>query len=292
MELPVLRSFTVLAAHLHFGRAARVLHLSQPALTKQMRRLEEELGGRLLERGAHGTKLTTFGTTFLPLASELVKRSDEVLEQGRRQASGEVGRLAIGFGRTTLELVPTLVMKLRSTSPNVEIRLQDMSTAEQFAALEAGTIDVGFLRLPPSAPPGYTTARVADDRMVLVTQSPASRRDLTLADCRDAPFILLAAARAPDFRAHTLLLFAKYGFQPRVVQDVSEFSTALAFVRAGMGMTLVPRSLEDEPLMGLGLYPVRDREARWSVGACWRRRNTNPALRSFLKLMEGSRRAR
>jgi DNA-binding transcriptional LysR family regulator len=290
MELPVLRSFAVLAEHLHFGRAARVLHLSQPALTKQMRRLEEELGGELLERGAHGTRLTTLGTTFLPLAIDLVKRSEEILKEGRRQASGEVGRLAIGFGRTTLDLVPGLVMKLRTSSPNVEIRLQDMSTAEQFAALEAGTIDVGFLRLPRSPPPGYVAARVADDRMVLVTQSRASSRDMSLADCRDAPFVLLDGARAPDFRAHTLLLFAKHGLKPKVVQDVTEFSTALAFVRAGMGMTLVPASLKDEPLAGLGLYPVRDREARWSVGACWRRRNTNPVLSSFLKLMEGARR--
>lgn len=292
MEIPVLRSFSVLAEHLHFGRAARVLHLSQPALTKQMRRLEDELGGELFERGTHGTKLTTLGVAFLPLAVDLVKRSDDVLEAGRRQAKGEVGRLAIGFGRTTLDLVPSLVMKLRSVSPNVEIRLQDMSTAEQFAALELGAIDVGFLRLPPSPPPGYTTARVADDRMVLVTQSRASPRDLSLADCSNAPFVLLDAARSPDFRAHTLLLFAKYGFQPRVVQDVTEFSTALALVRAGMGMTLVPASLKDEPLAGLGLHPVRDREARWSVGACWRRRNTNPTLRSFLKLIEGSRRSR
>jgi len=285
MELPVLRSFAVLAEHLHFGRAARLLHLSQPALTKQMRRLEEELGGELFERGAHGTTLTSFGTTFLPLVIDLVKRADDVLAQGKRQANGEVGRLAIGFGRTTLELVPALVMKLRRLSPNVEIRIQDMSTAEQFAALEASAIDVGFLRLPPSPPAGYATARVADDRMVLVTQSRAVQRNFSLADCREAPFILLDAARAPDFRAHTLLLFAKYGFQPKVVQDVTEFSTALALVRAGMGMTLVPASLKDEPLAGLGLYPVRHREARWSVGACWRRRNTNPALRSFLKLV-------
>ena len=292
MDITLVRSFAVLAEHLHFGRAARLLHLSQPALTKQMRRLEEALGGELFERGAHGTKLTTLGTTFLPLAIDLVKRFDDVLEQGKRQASGELGRLAIGFGRTTLDLVPALVTKLRSISPNVEIRLQDMSTAEQFAALQSGAIDVGFLRLPPSLPDGYAAARVADDRMVLVTQSRAPMRDLSLADCRETPFILIDSTRSPDFRAHTLLLFAKYGFQPKVVQDVTEFSTALAFVRAGMGMTLVPASLKDEPLAGLGLHPVRDREARWSVGACWRRRNTNPVLRGFLKLMEGSRRSR
>jgi len=291
MEITLLRSFTILAEHLHFGRAARVLHVSQPALTKQMRRLEDELGGDLFERGAHGTKLTRLGTSFLPLAVDLVRRFDDVLEQGKRQANGEVGRLGIGFGRTTLDLVPTLVTKLRRISPSVEIRLQDMSTAEQFAALEAGTIDVGFLRLPRSLPDGYAAARVADDRMVLVTQARASRRGLSLADCREAPFILLGGARAPDFRAHTLQLFAKYGFQPKVVQDVTEFSTALALVRAGMGMTFVPASLKDEPLAGLGLHPVRDREAHWSVGACWRRRNTNPVLRGFLKLLEGARRS-
>lgn len=285
MELSPLRSFAVLAEHLHFGRAARVLHVSQPALTKQIRRLEDTLGAELFERGARGTKLTAFGELFLPLATDAVKRFDDALELGRRQARGEAGRLGIGFGRTTLDLVPSLVMKLRSVSPDVEIRLRDMSTAEQFAALQTGAIDVGFLRLPTSLSDEYAAARVADDRMVLVAQSPASGRELSLADCRGAPFILLAATRSPDFRAHTLLLFAKYGFQPTVVQDVTEFSTALALVRAGMGMTLVPASLKDEPLAGLALYPVRDREARWSVGACWRRRDTNPVLRRFLKLM-------
>ncbi|HET7542359.1 MAG TPA: LysR family transcriptional regulator [Polyangiaceae bacterium] len=290
MELTLLRSFAVLAEHLHFGRAARVLHVSQPALTKQVRRLEQELAGELFERGAHGTKLTSLGAAFLPLAIDLIRRFDYVLEEGKRQAKGDIGRLAIGFGRTTLDLVPALVTQLRNTSPNVDIRLQDMSTAEQFAALEVGAIDVGFLRLPSSLPDGYAAARVADDRMVLVTQSRVSQRRLSLADCHESPFILLDGARAPDFRAHTLQLFAKYGFQPRIVQDVSEFSTALAFVRAGMGMTLVPASLKDEPLAGLGLHPVRDREARWAVGACWRRRNANPVLRGFLKLLEGARR--
>jgi DNA-binding transcriptional LysR family regulator len=292
MDVLLLRSFTALAEHLHYGRAARVLHVSQPALTKQMRRLEEELGGDLFERGAHGTSLTTLGESFLPLASDLVRRFDAVLEEGKRRAAGEAGRLAIGFGRTTLDLVPALVMKLRSSSPNVDIRLRDMSTAEQFAALDAGTLDVGFLRLPPTLPDAYASARVADDRMVLVTPSREAPRGLSLADCKDAPFILLAGARAPDFRGHTLLLFAKYGFQPKVVQDVTEFSTALAFVRAGMGMTLVPASLKDEPLAGLGLHPLRDREARWSVGACWRRRDTNPILRRFLKLLEAARSSR
>lgn len=292
MEAVLLRSFAALAEHLHYGRAARVLHLSQPALTKQMRRLEAELGGELFERGAHGTKLTTLGESFLPLASDLVRRFDAVLEEGKRRATGEAGRLAIGFGRTTLDLVPALVTKLRSSSPGVEIRLQDMSTAEQFAALDAGTLDVGFLRLPARLPDNYASARVADDRMVLVTPSREAPRGFSLADCKNVPFILLAGARAPDFRAHTQLLFAKYGFQPKVVQDVTEFSTALAFVRAGMGMTLVPASLKDEPLAGLGLHPLRDREARWFVGACWRRRDSSPVLRRFLKLVEGARRAR
>src|SRR5579863_1917532 len=133
MNIDGLRSFIVLAGHLHFGRAAQALHVSQPALTKQIHRLEETLAGRLFERGKHGTRLTVFGGRFLPQAREQVAGFDRLLASARKEAQGRGGRLNIGFGWYTLELVPQLVVKLRQNEPDIEISLRDLSTADQIS---------------------------------------------------------------------------------------------------------------------------------------------------------------
>ena len=124
MELREVRSFVTLAEQLHFGRAARLLNLSQPALTKQIRRLEEEVGGALLIRGQHGTQLTALGREFLRGARASVRDFDELLERTRRTALGEAGRLRIGFGFHTFELVPRIVVRLRKSIPSIEISLR------------------------------------------------------------------------------------------------------------------------------------------------------------------------
>jgi len=110
MDLRQIRSFVTLAEQLHFGRAARVLNLSQPALTKQIRRLEEEVGGALLTRSRHGTQLSALGEQFLRGARGSLRDFDELLDRTRRAASGQTGRLRIGFGFHTFELHLTGVL--------------------------------------------------------------------------------------------------------------------------------------------------------------------------------------
>ena len=127
-----------------------LLHLSQPALTKQIRRVEEDLGCSLFERGKHGTKLTSAGEQFLEEARSIVSGFDRLVEGGRRLARGESGRLRIGFGFHTFELVPRLIGRLRQIAPGVQISLRDMSTLEQTEALRSGRLDAGFVRSPVS----------------------------------------------------------------------------------------------------------------------------------------------
>jgi DNA-binding transcriptional LysR family regulator len=128
MSIEELRSFVILAGHLHFARAAQVLHISQPALTKQIRRLEDALGGKLFERGKHGTKLSAFGTRFWPRAKDVVAAFDRLREDAQKEVQGQTGRLRVGFGSYTLELVPRLIVKLRAVAPGLEISLRDMSS--------------------------------------------------------------------------------------------------------------------------------------------------------------------
>lgn len=284
MEIRELRSFVVLADVLHFGKASQILNLSQPALSKQILRLEQYLGGPLLARGRHGAQLTALGRQFLPGARTLVRDSDNLQAWTRRAARGEVGQLRLGFGFHTFELVPRLLMKLRRNLPEVEITLRDMSTAEQTEGLRSERIDIGFVRLP--APPDLETFPGISDRIALVSRSGAGLpSQLSLADCKEEPFVLISRERSPTFYSHVLRLCAKHGFHPHIVQEVPEATTALALVRAGLGLTLIGESFGTTHFAGVKFHTLRDPEARWEVGAAWRPADSNPVLHRFLALL-------
>lgn len=285
MEIRELKSFILLAEQLHFSRAAQLLNISQPALTKQIRRMEAELGSPLFERGKHGTGLSSFGREFLRDVRRTVAEFDGLLERAQSSASGWSGKIALGFGFHTLALVPPLIVKLRQIAPSIQVSLQDMSSNEQVEGLRHGSLDLGFVRLP--APPEFTTLPVLWDRLALVSSEafplPAN---VTLAACRDLPFVTIAEARAPSFFHHMVRLCGKHGFHPRVVQQVREFTTAFALVQAGLGIAIVPESGGVSRFPGMQLHPIRDKEASWPVGAAWRKGDTNPALLRFLGLLK------
>jgi DNA-binding transcriptional LysR family regulator len=124
MDIREVRSFLALAGQSHFGRTARLLNLSQPALTKQIRRLEEDLGGPLLVRGRHGAQLTSLGRLFQAKALDVVRDWDDLLAHTRRVARGEAGRLRLGFGMHTFELVPRAIVRFRKSLPDVDVSLR------------------------------------------------------------------------------------------------------------------------------------------------------------------------
>lgn len=286
MDIYHLRSFVVLAEHRHFGRAAQALHVSQPALTKQIRRLEEELGSSLFEREPTGARLSAVGQRWLPEAQAVITRFDQAVAFAHKSARGTVGQLRVGFGAHTLELVPKLVAKLRESAPDVQITLRDMSSAEQASALSAGQLDVGFMRMPIPDAARYKHVPIIEDRLALVvpvgTKLSGKR---WLIEFRDTPFVSISRNRSPGFFNHVLDLCAAYGFHPRIVQEVHEFPTAIALVRAGMGVTMIPESLWTSRIPGVEMHRLEDRRAVWKVATVWRRGDTNPVLANLIRLL-------
>src|SRR6516225_3982362 len=284
MELEHLRSFLALAGQLHFGRTARLLNVSQ-ALTKRIRQLESEIGGQLFRRGRSGTYLTEVGRLLFDEAGELVRFADQILNDIRRAARGEIGRLGIGFGFHTFELVPRVVAQLRRRAPDVQVKLRDMSTREQLAALSSGAIDIGFVRLPATG--DFEQLPVIQDSLAIVRSLEwKGNRHLHLADCREEAFIMLSSERSPTFRQHALRLCAKYGFSPRIVQEAHELPTLFALARAGVGIAVVPISACRAGIRGVQVHPISDREARWTVGAAWRKGEKSVLVTSFLELLK------
>ena len=148
MDIKLLRAFVTVAELRHFGRAADALHTSQPALSKQIGALESSLGARLFERGRHGAELTAFGGDFLADAAALVRDADDMLARAKEASSGKRGRLRVGLCLSVLTIAPRLIADFRRQHPKVDVTLVDLSSAEQARRLLAGTLDVGFMRMP------------------------------------------------------------------------------------------------------------------------------------------------
>jgi DNA-binding transcriptional LysR family regulator len=287
MEIRLLRSFQVLAEQSHFGRASRALHISQPALTKQVRQLEDELGAPLFLRGRQGAQLTQFGRLFANEVAPLLLHADRVLTRAQRAAHGELGELRLGFGITTRLLAPRLVSRFRRAHPDVHVTMQDMSSPIQVDALVRGDLDIGFVRLPVDRPLAHLPA--VEDRLVLAV--PDSRR-AELAkkppqELRNEPFVDLAPLPpgSPSYQAHVLRVCAAYGFRPRVVQSASDFHTILALVSAGLGIAIVPRAAAAARMEGIAYLSLDVAEARWRVGAAWIPGTRNPVRDAFLALL-------
>jgi DNA-binding transcriptional LysR family regulator len=279
VELADLEAFTVVADLLHFTRAADRLHVTQPALSKRIRRLEDKVGGPLLLRQYRDVRLTPAGRALAARARDILQRSREALVVSQRAARGEAGLLRIGFGiASLLGLLPDLLLRFRRAHPDVQLQLRDMSTPDQIAALGRDELDVGFVRLPVDDA-RLVVRRALDERLVaaLGPRSPWNPR-LGLRSLEREPFLLVSRAVSASFRDHVLDVCAASGFAPQVVQEASEIFTVLSLVRAGLGVSLVPRSAAAMRLPGVRFRDLALAEAAWDIGVAWRKDGAADAL--------------
>jgi DNA-binding transcriptional LysR family regulator len=272
LEFGDLEAIVVLAETLHFGRAADRLHVSQPALSKRVRRIEERIGGPLVIRGYRDVRLTEAGRVLAERGRHLLRESASALSLSQRAARGEAGLLRIGFGiASMLALLPAVLVRFRRAYPDVQLQLRDMPTPEQVSALAARDIDVGFVRLPV-LDDRLVVRPVLDERLVAAVglRSPWTPR-LGLRSVAAQPFIIIARARSASFYDHALSVCAASGFAPRVVQEANELFTVLSLVAAGLGVSLVPRSAASMRLAGVRFRELALAEAAWDIGIAWHR---------------------
>jgi DNA-binding transcriptional LysR family regulator len=246
MELRQIRSFLSVAETLHFGRAAELIHVSQPALSLQIRALEEEIGARLLERNRRTTTLTAAGVAFRDDATAALSRLDQAIRNCRLAANGKAGLLRIGFISTAAnEIVPNIVRLFREQCPEVEFSLRSIPTAPQVQMLQTGLLDIGFLRLPIGAQSALEVLPVHREPFVLVVPAShrlAKRKRVRLRDAAGENFVMYERAYAPGFHDLILGMLRDAGVIPYVSQTAAEIATLISLVDAQMGVTLLPAS--------------------------------------------------
>jgi DNA-binding transcriptional LysR family regulator len=243
MELKHLRAFVALAEELHFGRAAQRLCIVQPALSMQIKALEEELDVRLLERDRHKVALTETGRLFLPEARATLHQAMRAEQTARLSSRGEIGTLRIAFVSSVLpKLLPTLIRSMHARYPLITLELKDMSTPEQIAALHDNKLDFGLMRLPVHGA-GLETRVVLEEPFVLALPDDhplAAKSLIHPAELRGHPAFVLARRYAPGFHDDMLVALKRHGADLEIAQELGEFATMLALVSAGLGIGVIP----------------------------------------------------
>ena len=246
MELRQIRSFLSIAETLHFGRTAVLIHLSQPALSLQIRALEEEIGARLFERNRRKTMLTAAGLAFRDDAAAALSQLGQAIRRARLAANGKLGLLRIGFISTVgSEIVPNIVRHFGELNPEVEFSLRAITTADQVQMLETGSLDIGFLRLPIGGHSALDVVTVHREPFVLVVPAShrlAKRKRVRLSEVSGQNFVMYERTYAPGFHDLIFGMLRDARIVPNVSQTAAEISTLISLVAAHMGIAILPAS--------------------------------------------------
>jgi DNA-binding transcriptional LysR family regulator len=243
LELRHLRYFVAVAEELHFGRAAARLHLAQPPLSQQIRKLEEILGYPLFVRTSRAVRMTAAGELFLERARRTLRNVQDDLDEARAIGRGDEGSLRVGFiGSGMLTPLPSVLGSYREQYPRVSLQLSEMYTAGIAGLLNKGSLDAGFLRDGGQIEGLHTEIMFAEPFVAVLpaTHRLARQREISPADLRDEPFVYFTPAAGRLAYEKPLSLFEQHGFRPQVVQEAPQWLTILQLVGAGLGVSVGP----------------------------------------------------
>lgn len=285
MELRHLRYFRVVAETLNFTRAAERLHVAQPPLSRQIQQLEEELGVALLER-SRPLRLTEAGRFFYEHSAQLLEQLSRVCDDTRRIDKGQRRWLGIGFAPSTLYgALPELIRRLRA-SGDIELGLSEMVTLQQVEALKTGRIDVGFGRIHIDDA-AVVQKVIREDPLVaaLPAGHPLLAGPVSLTQLAQEPFVLYPGNVRPSYADHVLDLFSRNDLKIRVAQMTNELQTAIGLVAAGIGITLVPASVQRLHRDDIGYTPLLDAQATSPIIVSHRVGDESAVLKLCLQLI-------
>ncbi|RRA49467.1 LysR substrate-binding domain-containing protein [Acidipila sp. EB88] len=287
VELRHLRYFVVVAEELHFGRAAARLHLSQPPLSQQIRRLEEILGYPLFQRTSRSVKLTDAGECLLERARRVLTTMQRDIDETRHVAEGEVGSLHIGFvGSAMLSNLPEIFRTFRETHPRVRLHLYESFTSRVQEGLQNGSLDVGILRDSDVVEQLHTAPLYAEPYVAVLpaTHACARQKSLAPAALQGEPFVYYPRSAGARAFEKPLRIFEEHGFRPQIVQEASHWLTILRLVGAGMGVSVAPACVRQITSAEVVCLPLRGTEAASELEVAYAAGDTRPIVQNFARL--------
>ena len=265
MELKTLRTFVAVAELRNFSAAARQLHTVQPAVSRQIADLEEELGTPLMWRSTREVKVTAAGEVLLEDARRMLALEVEARERVTRAARGQSGQLRIGYmSSATARFMPVLLRHFSNRHPDVHIELFEMTAQQQLEAFARQEIDLGFSRpLPEPAPLGLASLLLYQDRLMAVLPQEhalAKRKRLSLEELAQEDFVLFERGQASCLFDRIISACGEAGFSPRVIRQPAQMQTLLSQVASGIGVAIAPaciRFLQSDGCVFITPHPTQ-----------------------------------
>jgi DNA-binding transcriptional LysR family regulator len=247
LELRHLRYFEALASTLNFTRAAEQLHIAQPPLSRQIQQLEDELGVMLIDRSSRPLALTRAGAFFYEQATQILARIEEVRLATQRLGAGQRRWLGIGFVPSMLYgTLPNTIRRFMDEHPGIDVVLTELTSVQQAQALQSGRIDVGFGRVAIESE-GLLNTLIEEEPLVAVLPAGgalAAAPEVSLQNLAEQTVILYPAQPRPSFADQVSAQFRVRGCPITRSFETNGLQTAIGLVAAGMGVSLVPRSVE------------------------------------------------
>jgi DNA-binding transcriptional LysR family regulator len=288
MELRHLRYFVAVGEEQHYGRASRRLRVAQPALSRQIQDLEEEVGFKLFDRLPRGVKLSVAGKLFLEDARRILQAVGEATARAARVARGQSGTLRVGFTENASwhGVVPDSFRLFREQQPDAELQLQPAASLEQLDAIRSGRLDAGFANFMPKVDPELDQLAVAVHHLELAVpkRHPLTKlKKLRLRELTDALFIWFPRRASPAFYDRLMHECYRGGLKsPRIVQEGLNEATILSLVSTGLGVGWVLGSARWRCPETVAILPVVDLNVPLRLTLAWRRDNTSPLLARFI----------
>ena len=288
MELRHLRYFQAVAEELSYSKAARRLHIAQPALSRAVQELEHDLGALLFDRGGRAIRLTPAGAVLLRDAALIFERIDETVRRVRRTAAGEEGELRLGYiGPPTRGFLGPLLKAYRERHPRVTVVLEERTPERVAEMVSKGRLAIGLTR-PVAAGDalGLKSLRLLEEpfaALVSVDHPLACRPSLRWRDLAGEPVVVLARREGAGSHDTMVAACQEAGFSPRIAHTPSVIGTVLQYVEAGAGIGLVPASVRsDSPsVLSLPLEPSRG----VPLVMVWAEEGNDPAVTAFRDLV-------
>jgi DNA-binding transcriptional LysR family regulator len=287
MELRHLRYFVVVGEEQHFRNAAQRLNLTQPALSRQIQSLEDEIGFQLFERLRRGVRLNPAGKLFLQDARRILQQVHDATTRAHRVATGQTGTLRVGFVETMSwhGVVPKSFRRFRQQQPDAELQLHPLSSLEQIDAIRSGRLDAGFI-FSRSKPEGMAQVQVASHKLMLAVPKGhhlTGRKTIRLRDLRKASFIWIARWVNPVHYDRLAEACARGGLKtPHVVQEAVDQPTILSLVSCRLGIGFVSETARWLCPGGVSLLPVSDLNFPLSLILVWREDDHSILLHNFV----------
>ena len=242
MELRHLRYFVAVAEALNFTKASARLRVAQPALSRQMTDLEDEIGVDLMKRSPRGVTLTAEGKLFLDEVRELLKRADESVEKVRALARGEYGELDVGYAPSpTVEILPPALAAFQKTVPRVKVLLHDLASDELIAGLQNGRLELAIMVQPAGLTTGiqFEVMRTYPLCVAMTAVHPFARmKSIPLEQLATEPLVVLRRKEYPESDSYLDRLFASIRAKPSIAVECDSASSLITEVEAGRGIAL------------------------------------------------------